>query len=230
MNMLMRFFISVIFIVSNLFVYSQLYNYDDYVKGAKQNDVFFDFRVGYPNWGAYNTQVYARSIDATTVSTGGLVPLSLRMEVMLSNELSFSFDGIINKWSGKWSYTPEIFDADFNPIGVPVTTEYDITRLRFQVGLNYHLDEVPVDNLNIYGGFAFGSNRLWTNVNTEDESFRIRSQRYFLRQDPLVNFPISLSLRVGMRYFVMDNLGFSLEAASGGATISGGIVYRLRNM
>lgn len=197
--------------------------------GAKKDDLFFDLRLGYPNWGAFNTERHVSGLETTSLTTTGIAPVSARFEIMLSNELSVALEGVFNSWGGEWTYVPELYDGDFNPIGEPVTTSYSAQRLRFLAGLKYHVNDINVDNLDVYGGVFIGTNRIWSEYESDDEDFRLENQNYFLYQELAPQFPISWSFRVGMRYFLSHNLGLTIEAGLGGPTISAGLSYRIRN-
>jgi len=224
----MRSIIIVLIVFPMSFAFAQIK--DTEFPGAKKDDIFFDLRIGYPNWGAYNTERYVNGLmDVNSFSTRGLAPLSLRFEMMLSDELSFVLNGVFNTWGGDWTYTPEIYDGDFNPIGEPTTTSYDVQRLRFMAGVKYHINDLGVDDLDVYGGFFIGTNKLWSDYSSDNEEFRLDNENYFMYQELSSDFPVSVAVRVGMRYFLNHNLGLTVETGIGGPTISAGVTYRIRN-
>ncbi|MCC5924248.1 MAG: hypothetical protein JJT77_10705 [Crocinitomicaceae bacterium] len=196
---------------------------------AKADDLFIDFRVGYPNWGRYRSQLYFNNIKADDFSTGGAPPLTLRATKMLSNEFSFSVNAIFNSWNGQFTVVPEIYDDQWNLIGTPETTEFSVQRFRFQIGINYHLDEITVENLDLFGSFMIGTNNIWSNYRSESETFSLINLGYLSGDPLLVDFPVSFNLRIGMRYMLSENLGLISDIGIGGPTITGGLTYRIRN-
>lgn len=198
------------------------------MRTAKTDDFFMDLRVGYPNWGRYRSQVYFNQIKADNFETGGVPALTFRMTKMLSNEFSFSVNAIYNSWNGEFSYVPEIYDDQWNLIGEPEITTYAVQRFRFQIGVNYHLDEITVENLDLYGSFLIGTNNIWSNYRSEMESFSLVNLGYLSGVSMLVDFPVSFNLRIGMRYMLSDKLGLVADIGIGGPTIAGGLTYRIR--
>jgi hypothetical protein len=195
---------------------------------AKADDLFFDVRVGYPNWGRYQSQVYFNQVKADDFNTGGVPPLTLRATKMLSNEFSFTINAIYNSWNGNFTVIPEIYDDQWNLIGTPERTEFSVQRFRFQIGVNYHLDEITVENLDLFGSFLIGTNNIWSDYSTEKQSFSLVNLGYLSGDRALVDFPVSFNLRIGMRYMLSENLGFISDIGIGGPTITGGLTYRVR--
>lgn len=198
------------------------------LRAAQKDDLLFDLRIGYPNWGRYRSQIYFSQINADNFSSNGVPPITIRMTKMLSDEFSFTVNAIFNSWNGNFTYTPEIYDDQWNLIGQPETTIYDAQRLRFQIGLNYHLDEITVDNLDLYGSFLIGTNNIWSSYTSDMESFSLINLNYLSGDRFLVDFPVSFNIRMGMRYMLSDKLGLVTDIGLGGPTITGGLTYRIR--
>ncbi|MGM0479520.1 MAG: hypothetical protein ACQERC_09870 [Bacteroidota bacterium] len=163
----------------------------------------------YPNWGKFFIEQYLVGTSASDISLGGLPPSGLKLEYMLSNQFGFTLDGIYNSWNASWEQN---------------TYQYDLklSRLRFQIGFNYHVPDHGADNLDLYGGFALGSNSTTRSFDTDAPNSMVET---FI-QNPFLNFPISSRFRIGATYFLKRNFGLNIELATGGPMIGLGAVIR----
>lgn len=222
---LMLVFSSLIF-TQNKTVFSQTQN-ESIKKSVNKDDLIIDAYIGYPNWGSYSTEVNYLLENATELETGGFTGAGLGMSIFLSNQISFTFEGYYNTWNGSYRQLGQGFDENFNPITVNHNYEFDIQRFRFLLGLNYHFDQLNVEKLDLYMGFAIGTNKIWDNKESTDSNYNLRDFGYYLDEDILLDTPISARLRLGGRYFLSNNVALKFEAGLGGATMSAGLSVKL---
>lgn len=182
---------------------------------VNKGDVMITGFVSYPNWGRYLANVAISGSDVKNPSTGGFAPLGAQVEFMLSDIFGFTIDGIFNQWQANW-------DTDgFNNNNDPIVYNNSVTvnRTRILVGLNYHLDDIKNEQLNLYGGFALGFNNRRINVNVEDVS-------YSSFWGSTIDLPLAARARVGMRYFLTEAVGLNLELGVGGPILRAGLTFK----
>jgi hypothetical protein len=214
-------FLSVIvtLVVANQHAKGQVVNQgmdDNIGLAVNKGDVLISGFLSYPNWGRYLANVQVNSSSFENGRTGGFAPLGGQIEFMLSDIFGFSFDAIFNQWSASWT------SSGFNNAGdvVQYENKVSVTRTRLLIGLNYHLDDLKNDQLNLYGGFAVGFNDRRLNVNLEDQN----TSEFW---DGPLAFPLAARARIGMRYFVSDAIGLNLELGAGGPILRGGLTFKL---
>ncbi len=206
-------------IVANQNVNSQVVNQgmdDDIGLAVNKGDVLITGFLSYPNWGRYLASVQVNASGLQNGKTGGFAPLGGQIEFMLSDIFGISFDGIFNQWSASWQ------SSGFNDQGDVETYDNSVTvnRTRLLIGLNYHLDDLKNDQLNLYGGFAIGFNNRRITTRLDDQNFN----EWW---DGPLAFPLAARARLGMRYFVSDAIGLNLELGAGGPILRGGLTFRL---
>ena len=217
----------------SLGVLSQNLDEDEIEPKLKKDNIVVDVYTGYPMWGAYHTKEYARSQNASNISTKGIPDVGVKGEIMLTSIFSFTADALFNFWGGSWNTheTIEVFDDPTQPAvneDVFYNYDYSVSRFRFQIGINYHMDDITVENIDLYGGVSIGTNRIWERLTTNDQNFKLEDHNYFVLTDsPLIESPISLRARIGGRYFFTPNMAVNLELNVGGPTIAMGLSYLL---
>jgi hypothetical protein len=207
------------------------------VEKLKKEDLLIDVFVGYPNWGVYNIETYFSSVPSSTVnSTSGIVPLGLRAEYFLSNEISFTLDASYTQWAAEWSYSSVVFDSLGQGTQEEFDNSFEGSRFAFQLGANYHIPDLDGDNLDLYMGFAIGTNNISTTLAQEQVDLNdatVRDQDYFLNSGFILNSaslartPISARLRIGGRYFFKPNVALNAELGTGIRTLSVGLTFKL---
>lgn len=202
------------------------------VKGQalKKGDIVIDAYAGYPNWGQFFTESHIKNNDVFEGQTkGGIVPLGLKSLFMIDDIFSFTLDINYTSWGGDWASKDsfQVYNEnDGSYQNIMANYDFSVQRLRFQVGINYHMDDMEIEELDLYGGLAIGTNTIFVQEETNDPYFDFRTQSYFL-DDPLLLTPISVRARIGARYFIRDNFALNLELGLGGPTIAAGLSFRL---
>lgn len=179
---------------------------------VRKGDVLLTGFASYPNWPRYAADVVLGNSNVEEYEVGGIAPLGLKFEYMLSNQFGFTIDGIYNSWSAKW-----VSNSDIPPKSVA------IQRYRIQIGVNYHMDDLGSTDLDLYGGFGIGSNSR----SVDRPDFIEFSEILSLINNPLLRVPISFRLRLGGRYFLTENVAINFELGSGGPFLSGGLTFLL---
>lgn len=202
------------------------------VKGQalKKGDIVIDAYAGYPNWGQFFTETHIKNNDIFEGNTqNGVVPVGIKSLFMIDDIFSFTLDINYTSWGGSWASKDSmqvINNNDGSYQNIMATYDFSVQRLRFQVGMNYHMDDMEIEELDLYGGFAIGTNALFIDEETNDPYFDFRSNSYFL-DDPFLLSPISVRARIGARYFIRENFALNLELGLGGPTIVAGLSFRL---
>lgn len=185
---------------------------DDIRLAVNEGDLMITGFLSFPNWGRYTAElVLSSSQNITNYSMGGFAPLGLQLEYMLANNFGFTFEGIFNKWEANW---------ETDNFGEPTNNTVSVNRMRFLVGLNYHLDDLKNEKLNLYGGFGVGSNDRRISVNI-DESYT--GEEFW---GTFVDFPLATRARMGMRFFLSETIGLNLELGVGGPILRGGVTFK----
>lgn len=178
----------------------------------KKGDVLITGFVSYPNFGRFTAQLALSNVNVLKSSTGGFAPLGVQGEYMLSQNMGISLDLIANQWSAKWTESNAAF-------------ENSVASFRFRglIGLNYHLDDLDNEKLNIYGGMALGYNY---------RKYDITLDEYGLVDDfwqTNIDFPLAFRARAGLRYFLNENVGLNVEIGLGGPIMRLGLTGRIPN-
>lgn len=200
----------------------------------QKGDVLVDAYAGYPNWGVYNLNTYISSLGSSTLKgTSGIVPLGVKGEIFLSNEISFTLDASYTQWSGSWDASITEYDSLQQPTTTDIENSYNASRFCFQIGANYHIPDFETDNLDVYMGIGIGTNNISESLEREQSDFNAKEQNYFLTNgfiltsSTLATTPLSIRLRAGGRYFFTNNVALNVEAGTGIRTILLGLTYRL---
>jgi hypothetical protein len=189
---------------------------DDIRLAVNEGDLMITGFVSFPNWGRYSAELVLSSSSASNYSSGGYAPLGLQFEYMLANNFGFTFDGIFNKWEAKWE--SDGFDNQGNAQTFENTVS--VNRMRFLVGLNYHLDDLKNERLNLYGGFGVGFNDRRLRVNVDENSW---GNEFW---GPAIDIPLAVRARMGMRFFVSEAIGLNLELGAGGPVLRFGLTFK----
>lgn len=180
-------------------------------QAVKKGDLLITGFSSYPNWGKFLMETALSFENNNNYDIKGLPPSGVKLEYMLSNEMSFTLDGIFNSWNANWT--------DMNGY----ENNVKLNRTRFQIGFNYHIPDLKSEQLDLYGGLAIGSNNRKINYSSDNENFNI--DQYV--SNPFVDFPLSSRIRFGGTYFIKEFLGINFEIATGGPIIGAGIVVKV---
>lgn len=203
-------------------------NDDGYIpRPFEEKDVFIDIYTGYPNWGTYFLEEYIEDNEYELKQIKGVPHIGGRLEFIISKEFGFTVDALYDSWGGSWSNMGLVEDTSGFMITQQVENSFQVNRLRVQIGITYHLDEITVEDLDLYAGAGIGSNKLWVTDEVEDANIDLKERSYFQPEGALINSPISVRARVGGRYFFTDKFALNLEISLGGPLITGGLSFLL---
>jgi hypothetical protein len=180
-------------------------------QALKKGDLVIAGFSSYPNWGKFLIESSLASSGISSYNVKGIPPSGLRFEFMLSNEIGFTLDGIYNSWDATWSNNSG-FENNIN-----------LNRTRVQIGFNYHVPDIDSEELDLYGGFALGTNTRNISFSSDDPTF----DAAFFIDNPFVDFPLSSRFRLGASYYVSSNVGINFELATGGPVIALGVLVKL---
>jgi outer membrane protein W len=188
-------------------------------QGTEKGTVIIDPYFGFPNFGKALLQASVTE-GATDVKVGGVGPLGLRVEYLVGDRFGLTLDGIYNTSSLTFSDLGSVYNST---TGMYEYVNYDyklkMSRLRVQVGMNYHLG-FGNENLDPYIGIAAGSNNRTFSTTSNDPNYVNESLSGTL-------LPVSMRLRAGMRFYFTENIGINFEIGLGGPVLSGGLSVRL---
>lgn len=180
-------------------------------QAVRKGDLMITGFSSYPNWGKFLMETALSLDNVNNYSVTGIPPSGLKFEYMLSNEMSFTLDGIYNSWKANWTG-----NNGYN-------NEVKLNRTRIQIGFNYHIPDLDSEDLDLYGGMAIGTNSRNVSFKSDNEFFNI--DQYVT--NPFVSFPISSRLRFGGTYYLKESIGINFEVATGGPVIGLGVVVKL---
>lgn len=178
----------------------------------KPKDVMVTFFASYPNFETYVlTRLFnPEDNNLEDFRINGIAPIGLRGELFFNNQFSGTLEAMINNWN-------------LNYIDNNIKVSADMTQFRILLGFNYHILDHNVENLNLFSGFAIGTNSRTFNRTASSDYYNYPN---ILNVSNFIGFPLSLRYRFGGRYFINDNWAIYSEAGIGGPIISIGISYK----
>jgi hypothetical protein len=204
-----------LWIIQNNGVFSQSSTFDgEEILPPQMNggDLLIGGFASYPNWELFILNLvneYDSNPNYTDVKLGGLAPVGIKLEYLFTPMIGMTLEGMYNFWN-----------VDFN------TNEFEnsfgVQRTRIQIGFNYHVTDINVEKLDVYGGLAIGTNSRLLKSESTDPNFSISG--YYPGWNR--SFPISFRFRGGLSYFFTEKVALNMEVGVGGPIISAGIIYR----
>jgi hypothetical protein len=219
------FTLSVLSLLSLQTVLAQDWDESTYVSPLKKGDALLTVNVGYPNWGKYLLTREFNDFDVTNGVTRGFAPLGISGEFMISKDVSLTLSGFVNRYGGTWRSTKEVYVLD-QFVNETHDYEFDLTRYRVLVGMQYNISDLEIDNFLFHVGAAVGANEIRFSESSSNPNWRLRDQNYFAIENEDMELPIAFRLNVGFRYFFKNNLVFNFDAALGGPSLSLGLGYK----
>jgi outer membrane protein W len=204
---------SILKMLSVFFLFSALSLNNASAQVVEEGTVIFDVYYGFPN--LYTSILKAEYInndvgsDYQNVDIGGIGPLGLRVEYLITDKIGFGLDMNYTNTSVTW-------DESFS--GETYNYEVNVPRLRVMGKFNFHF--AKSDKFDAYTAFGagYGSFKLVTETNDPNYVFSDIS-------NPI---PVSIRFSLGARYFFTDNLGVNLEfGLLGGALINAGLSFKI---
>ena len=168
--------------------------------------------MSYPSWDLFVLDLvngYTSNPNYDNVSLFGVAPFGLKVEYMFTSIFGLTLEGMYNFW-----------DVSFDVDGYE--NSFGIRRTRIQVGMNYHVDDINVQDLDVYGGLAIGTNSRLVRSESTDPNFAVGN--YYPGWN--ITSPISFRVRAGLSYFLSDNWAINFEVGFGGPVIAAGLMYR----
>jgi outer membrane protein W len=177
----------------------------------KEGSILIDGYYGFPNlYTAIFKSAYANAGSPGGVTIGGIGPLGLRGEYLLTDKLGLGVDIGFNN--------TKITQAYDDGSGNTYIETFSTQKLGVMASINYHF--ITKDKLDFYGVFGAGyGNRTFTFSSTEPG---------YTPPTYSSLIPIASKLGLGIRYFFTDNIGINLGLGIGqGGIINGGITFKI---
>lgn len=213
------------------FTFILILSINSYGQALEKGDFVISPFAGYPNWGKFFAERtmnddFLGFNEYENNSTSGVAPIGLNLEFMLSDEFSFTLGATYNSWSAEWDQSVEEYVVDSTGNGSYVYSNYSfkygMQRFRVQVGINYHYSDIENEDLDVYGGFAIGTNnKKFTEF--RNDGGKVSDPFYAFSQNAILTLPVSARLRVGGRYKFTDNFLLNMELGLGGPLIMLGV-------
>ncbi len=181
----------------------------------EEGNVSIDLYYGFPN--LYTTvfkTAYANSGTEQDIEIGGIGPVGLRGEYLLTDKIGLGLDLGFN--NSNISYTEATTDNN----GDPVTYEYNYStkKIGAMVTFNYHF--IDNDQLDFYGVFGMGYGNRSFKFESTDPNYTEATVSSLI--------PVASRLGIGMRYFFSDYIGANLALGFGqGGIINAGLSFKL---
>ncbi|MCC5924760.1 MAG: hypothetical protein JJT77_13335 [Crocinitomicaceae bacterium] len=175
-------------------------------------DVMITFFGSYPNFERYllTRALSPENNSLEKFNMNGVAPVGLRADLFFNSNFSGTLEAMLNNWNLR--YTNNNVDVNAS-----------MTQFRMLIGFNYHILDHNVEDLNLYSGFAIGTNSRTFNRTASVDNYAYPS---VLAIENFIGFPLSFRYRFGARYFFSEQWAMSTELGVGGPIISLGISYR----
>jgi opacity protein-like surface antigen len=181
----------------------------------EEGNVSIDLYYGFPN--LYTTvfkSAYANSGTEQDIEIGGIGPVGLRGEYLLTDKIGLGLDLGFN--NSNISYTEATTDNNGNP--VTYDYNYSTQKIGAMVTFNYHF--IDNDQLDFYGVFGMGYGNRSFKFESTDPNYTEATVSSII--------PVASRLGVGMRYFFSDYIGANLALGFGqGGIINAGLSFKL---
>lgn len=180
----------------------------------EEGNVGIDLYYGFPNlYTSVFKSAYANSGVQEDVNIGGIGPVGLRAEYLLTDKIGLGIDLGFN------NSTLTFKEDGYNDNGDLTTYDYTYStkKIGAMVTFNYHF--IDNDNVDFYGVFGMGyGNRSFKFESTDPDYVEATA-------DGLI--PVASRLGVGLRYFFTDNIGLNLGLGFGqGGVANAGLSFK----
>lgn len=162
---------------------------------------------------------YANSGTEEDIKIGGIGPVGLRGEYLLTDKVGLGVDLGFNNSS--ISYTDQVQEYNSTTGNYDTKTyeyNYSTKKIGAMVTFNYHF--IDNDQLDFYGVFGMGYG---------NRSFKFESTDPNYTEETISSLiPVASRLGIGMRYFFSDYIGANLALGFGqGGIINAGLSFKL---
>lgn len=178
-------------------------------QALEEGNVVLDVYYGFPN--LYTTvfkAAYGTSTSGTDLKVGGVGPLGLRAEYLLSDKIGLGVDIAYGKSFVKYSEYDSFDDRTYD-------YDFSTTKIGVMATFNYHF--IDNDALDFYGIVGAGY---------KNRSFKFESTdpNYTNTDVSVTLIPVAFRIGVGLRYFFTDNIGANMAVGFGqGSILNAGI-------
>ncbi len=170
-----------------------------HAQALEQGNIVVDAYYGFPNLYTISFRALYANSGELNVKTGGLGPLGIRGEYLVTDKIGLGLDLSYNS-----SYLT--FDQ-VNGIGTTYGYNYKTSKIVAMFCFNYHFLESDKWDFFATTGIGYG-NRTATYA-SNDPSFNPDN----VKLESLI--PIAAKIGVGLRYFFTDNIGLNSQLSVG---------------
>lgn len=188
----------------------------------ESEDIVIDAYYGFPNiMASLFRTFYADDGNENDLVVTGLGPFGVRGEYLIDENIGFGIDIAYN--SANLKFTRE--KAAYDEMGYEVikTYEYNLstTKIGIMATFNYHF--IYHESLDFYGVVGLGfKNRSYALNSTEpkyDQNYSFNTYNVF---------PVSARVGLGIRYIIVDNIGFNVAVGLGqGGLFNAGVTLKI---
>ncbi|MEX0968057.1 MAG: outer membrane beta-barrel protein [Bacteroidia bacterium] len=186
-------------------------------QALEEGNIAVDVYYGFPNlFKSVVETTYANSGSEENVEIGGIGPMGMRGEYMVSDDVGIGLE--VNYTNTVVSYE----ESSINSFGEFETYTYEVSVPRLRIMPRFSIHFGNSDNFDFYGAVAAGYNSTKFKFKTNDPNEEFDEEV----KSPL---PVAFRIAIGGRYYFADLVGINMEIGlGGGALVCGGLSLRIQ--
>ena len=178
-----------------------------------EGGVSIDAYYGFPN--LYNTSFQALYSDGNelNLNVGGLGPVGIRAEYMLADKFGIGVDVSFSSAKVGFDFEQSVYNE--------TTNEFDQVTYSEEVRTS-KISAIDNDKVDFYAMFGAGYKNRNFAFSSSDPAFDEASANV-----SVTLIPVALRLALGVRYFLTDNIGLSMQLGFGhSGVLNGGLAFK----
>ena len=184
-----------------------------------EGGVSIDAYYGFPN--LYNTSFQALYSDGNelNLNVGGIGPVGIRAEYMLADKFGIGVDVSFSSAKVGFDFEQSVYNETTNEFDqVTYSEEVRTSKISAIATFNYHF----IDKVDFYAMFGAGYKNRNFAFSSNDPAFDEASANV-----SVTLIPVALRLALGVRYFLTDNIGLSMQLGFGhSGVLNGGLAFK----
>jgi outer membrane protein W len=185
-------------------------------QAVEEGKIVVDVYYGFPNlYTAVFKTAYANSGSELDLKVGGIGPLGLRGEYLLTDKIGLGLDIGFNNSSVKYNEIGSVYNSTTGQYeNTTYSYDFKTKKLGVLVCFNYHFLEN--DKVDLFGTVGLGYGNRSFSFTSTDPDYTPTSIKSLI--------PIASKVGLGLRYFFTDNIGANLQLGFGqGGIVNAGI-------
>ena len=186
-----------------------------------EGGVSIDAYYGFPN--LYNTSFQALYSDGDelNLNVGGIGPVGIRAEYMLADKFGIGVDVSFSSAKVGFDFETSVYNETTNEFDqVTYSEEVRTSKISAMATFNYHF--IDNDKVDFYAMFGAGYKNRNFAFSSNDPAFDEASANV-----SVTLIPVALRLALGVRYFLTDNIGLSMQLGFGhSGVLNGGLAFK----